>query len=217
MPNKTITFGADLLPNSTSLEYNLGNSTQLWKIYGSLSGQASAASVSSTTNAVSIYSDTAGTFSHVSSSNGALYATTSNGSVTFGILPIAQGGTGATSITANRILQVTGTSLTATGHYVSTTAIAVNTTTAQTENFYVNGTAKITTGFQYSGIGTATNNSYTEIWFNDSASTGKPVINSNFTYNPSVGHIRVGNGYEINQNVTMQWNATDNSLDFIFA
>lgn len=28
MANKTITFGADLLPNSTAGSYNLGNSTQ---------------------------------------------------------------------------------------------------------------------------------------------------------------------------------------------
>ena len=34
MANKTITFGADLLPNSTAGSYNLGNSTQKWQING---------------------------------------------------------------------------------------------------------------------------------------------------------------------------------------
>ena len=34
MANKTITFGADLLPNSTSSSYSLGNSTKKWQING---------------------------------------------------------------------------------------------------------------------------------------------------------------------------------------
>lgn len=40
MPNKTITFGADLLP-VTSNSYNLGDSTHIWNIYGDLTGSAS--------------------------------------------------------------------------------------------------------------------------------------------------------------------------------
>lgn len=41
MANKTITFGADLLPNSTSLEYNLGSADKQWNIFGDLAGTAS--------------------------------------------------------------------------------------------------------------------------------------------------------------------------------
>lgn len=37
MPNKTITFGADLLPNS-DLDFNLGDSTHKWKINGVIAG-----------------------------------------------------------------------------------------------------------------------------------------------------------------------------------
>ena len=38
MPNKTITFGADLLPNSTEMNYSLGDSTHKWKINGVVVG-----------------------------------------------------------------------------------------------------------------------------------------------------------------------------------
>lgn len=102
MPNKTITFGADLLPVE-SLTYNLGSSDKQWNIYGTLTGNAqsaSAANITSTTNAISIYTDAEGTFGSVTSASGALYATTANGSLTFGILPVAQGGSGTSSMTA---------------------------------------------------------------------------------------------------------------------
>lgn len=101
MPNAYINFGIDLLP-ATSNSYNLGSSSQKWNIYGTLTGNASTATganITSTTNAISIYSNTTGTFSSVASKNGALYATTANGTVTFGTLPVAQGGTNATSVT----------------------------------------------------------------------------------------------------------------------
>ena len=35
---KSITFGADLLPNSTALEYSLGDATHKWKINGVIAG-----------------------------------------------------------------------------------------------------------------------------------------------------------------------------------
>lgn len=38
MPNQTITFGVDLLPNSTNLDYSLGDSTHQWKINGVVVG-----------------------------------------------------------------------------------------------------------------------------------------------------------------------------------
>ena len=38
MANKTMTFGADLIPNSTTKQYNLGSSTNKWNIYGDWKG-----------------------------------------------------------------------------------------------------------------------------------------------------------------------------------
>lgn len=49
-------------------------------------------------NAIATYSDANGTLSTKSTASGAAYATATNGALTFGTLPVAQGGTGATSI-----------------------------------------------------------------------------------------------------------------------
>ena len=49
-------------------------------------------------NAIAIYSDANGTLSTKSTASGAAYATATNGALTFGTLPVAQGGTGATSL-----------------------------------------------------------------------------------------------------------------------
>lgn len=38
MANKTMTFGADLIPNSTTKQYSLGSSTNKWNIYGDWKG-----------------------------------------------------------------------------------------------------------------------------------------------------------------------------------
>lgn len=54
------------------------------------------AALSSTANAIIRYSSNSAKFSSTATKNGALYATSSNGSPQFGTLPIAQGGTGAT-------------------------------------------------------------------------------------------------------------------------
>ena len=54
--------------------------------------------LTTTANAIAIYSDTSGTFSTKATASGAAYATATNGALTFGTLPVAQGGTGVTSI-----------------------------------------------------------------------------------------------------------------------
>lgn len=59
--------------------------------------KTSAANLTTTVNAVAYYTDTTGTFGTKASANGALYATSANGTLNWGTLPIAQGGTGATS------------------------------------------------------------------------------------------------------------------------
>lgn len=59
---------------------------------------ADAANLTTTTNAVAYYTNTTGTFGSKASANGALYATATNGTLQWGTLPVAQGGTGCTSI-----------------------------------------------------------------------------------------------------------------------
>ena len=70
------------------------------------------ANITTTANAVAYYTDTAGTFGSKASANGALYATSANGALNWGTLPVAQGGTGATSFTANSVI-ISGSSTTA--------------------------------------------------------------------------------------------------------
>ena len=59
--------------------------------------KAISANLTSTTNAVAYYTDTTGKFGSKASANGTLYATSANGALQWGTLPIAQGGTGKTS------------------------------------------------------------------------------------------------------------------------
>jgi len=62
-----------------------------------LAGKAKAANITTTNHAVAVYTDTAGGFGTVQTKSGAAYATSTNGALTFGTLPLAQGGTGKTS------------------------------------------------------------------------------------------------------------------------
>ena len=59
--------------------------------------KANAANITTTKNSIAIYTDTAGTFNYISTANGAAYATGSEKFLTFGTLPVAQGGTGLTA------------------------------------------------------------------------------------------------------------------------
>ena len=60
-------------------------------------GSASSANITTTANAVAYYTNTTGSFGSKASANGALYATSANGALNWGTLPIAQGGTGKTT------------------------------------------------------------------------------------------------------------------------
>ena len=62
-------------------------------------------------------------------------------------------------------------------------------TTINSTNLTITGTS----GFNYSGIETATESKIRPIWFADSSSNGKPVINTNFTYNPATQTLSVAN------------------------
>ena len=61
--------------------------------------------------------------------------------------------------------------------------------TINTTNLNVTGAS----GFNYSGIETATGDSSRPVWFAHASANGKPVINTNFTYNPSTQTLTVAN------------------------
>lgn len=83
----------------------------------------------------------------------------------------------------------------------STTKSGIVTTDAQS----FNGTKTFTTinstnltvtgsnGFNYSSIGAGTANIARPVWFADNSGNGKPVVNTNFTYNPATQTLKVAN------------------------
>lgn len=62
-------------------------------------------------------------------------------------------------------------------------------TTINSTNLTVSGS----NGFNYSGIEIATESKARPVWFADSSGNGKPVINTNFTYNPATQTLSVAN------------------------
>lgn len=66
--------------------------------------KATKANLTTTANAVAYFTNTEGTFGTKSSANGALYATSANGTLNWGTLPVAQGGTGAVSFASKGLL-----------------------------------------------------------------------------------------------------------------
>ena len=80
------------------------------------------ANITTTTNAVAYYTDTAGTFGSKASANGVLYATAANGTLNWGTLPIAQGGTGATTAANARTNLELGSAAT----YTASTSVGNN-------------------------------------------------------------------------------------------
>ena len=66
--------------------------------------KATAANITTNTNAVAIYTNTTGTFGNVRSASGAFYSTGQDVAPKFGTLPVAQGGTGATTISAYAVV-----------------------------------------------------------------------------------------------------------------
>ena len=83
----------------------------------------------------------------IAPASGALYATSATDLPSFGTLPIAQGGTGRTSHTANRLVRTNGdaTAIVGGDHYADASHIGVNTTTIPNDangnpyQFYVTG------------------------------------------------------------------------------
>ena len=83
----------------------------------------------------------------------------------------------------------------------STTKSGIVTTDAQsfggTKTFATINSTNLTvtgsSGFNYSGIETATESKARPIWFADNSGNGKPVVNINFTYNPATQTLSVAN------------------------
>lgn len=62
-------------------------------------------------------------------------------------------------------------------------------TTIKSINLTITGDS----GFNYSGIGPGTVDAVRPVWFADNSSNGKPVVNTNFTYNPATQTLSVAN------------------------
>lgn len=91
------------------------------------------------TSSTTLFAPTsAGTSGYILKSNG------SGAPTWLQTLPVANGGTGNTAMTTNRLVwSESASKLTAGYHYASSTKVAINSTSAPTETFYVNGAAKI--------------------------------------------------------------------------
>ena len=132
------TFGSSVSINSLSVidMTCTGSASFTNGLTGNLTGNATSATkadLTTTTNAVAYYTDAAGTFGSKASANGALYATSANGTLTFGTLPAAQGGTGKTTLkdACNALINAldTGSSNLTSNDYVITQYVGGGTTT----------------------------------------------------------------------------------------
>ena len=118
-------------PKTTNPGIHFSKSTITATLNGN-ANTATAANLTSTANAVAYYTNTTGTFGSKASANGALYATSANGALQWGTLPIAQGGTGVVSFTKNQVIlsdNTNGTTgLTSRAYSDSTSAEALSNT-----------------------------------------------------------------------------------------
>ena len=133
---KTNVFEAPTASSGTT--YGTGSANNVLisngtSIYWGVAPKVTAANLTTSANAVAYYTDTAGTFGSKASANGALYATTANGALQWGTLPVAQGGTGKTTVVdaANYFLNslTTGTSTPVDADYYISQYVGGGTTT----------------------------------------------------------------------------------------
>lgn len=210
---KTITFATDLLPQENNTYY-LGSTTQQWNIYGNLANT----------------------------------------------LPVAQGGTGSTSFTANSIIisgSTTTSALTTRAITNNTSAAAIITgTSIPTMNTLYYGLPQINNSKNYnstSGIyapttsGTATyiltasGGTAAPVWQGGLTLSGTAAASWKATFNgtttatsTTVAAVTIAGGlgvadkayignethapkFVVDSHVTLQWNSSDSSLDFVFA
>ncbi len=136
----------------------------------------------------SIYAPTtSGTNTYILKSNG------ENASPTWiQAVPVANGGTGKTQWTINRLIYASASNtLSTSSHYINGSKIAINSTSAPTENLYVNGSAKI--------LGTTT---LGDAYADTITLNGKVILVNNRTYgtlnpnnNTSLGTATTGQVY----------------------
>ena len=180
------------------------NKAEKWMIYADTDGnvtvngnaatssKTNAANITTTTNAIAYYTNTAGTFGSKASANGVLYATSANGALNWGTLPIAQGGTGATTAESARTKLGLGTAATAS----TTTTIASG------------GTGLPTAGTVYTYVANAINgasNTYVTI------ATDQTITANQKTFE---GAIRWGSASKYG---AVNYNSTLDALVFSFA
>ena len=156
-------------------------------VYWGYPTAGSQANLVTTANSVAYFTNTTGTFAAKPSANGVLYATSANGALQWGILPIAQGGTGKTSArdAANVLLNglETGASTPVDADYYISQYVGGGTTTTTYHRrpmsalwSYIDGkiTAnRITTATQY---GVAYYSSTTKITSTAAGTAGYPLI-----------------------------------------
>lgn len=120
-----------------------------------VAGKADAANITTTNNAVAIYTNTAGAFGTIQSKAGAFYATATNVKPVFGTLPAAYGGTGKTTLVdgANAFINAltSGTSVPVDNDYYIAQWVNGGTNTA----IYVRRTHNALWGYIENKIGSA--------------------------------------------------------------
>lgn len=150
---KSITFGADLLPNEDNI-YNLGTTNQTWKIFGTLTGTAT-----SWASATTVYVNLASSGTNSTLQGGESSAVTLK---VDGTLGTGNGGLGNNSFTKNRLLYTeSATKISSTTSiYASTDAITINgtSTPANSGKFQVKGTSTMQHIYPESDAGTTAYN-----------------------------------------------------------
>lgn len=159
---------------------------------------ANKANITTTENAIAYYSDNTGTFASKASANGALYATSNNGALTWGTLPVAQGGTGKSSFTANSLI-MSGTTTTAA---LTTRAISTSITTDDSTKIPTEGAVKTYVDNQIATLQDTVQDGYVTIAGNAQQVTGRKTFSNlagasfkpaegsescNISYNQSLG------------------------------
>lgn len=167
------------------------------------SQKTAAANITTTTNAIAYYTNTTGTFGSKASANGALYATSANGTLQWGTLPVTQGGTGQTSI-ANIQAGKDGSGNTITSTYL-TKAVGVTAVTWDNTNKKLMQT-----------INGSTTDIVIPYWAN-------LKLNNAASYNitPEMATIKLNGNTSASaastKNVTLQYDASLEVLNFVFA
>ena len=170
------------------------------------------ANITTTANAIAYYTDTAGTFGSKASANGALYATSANGALNWGTLPVAQGGTGATSFTANSVI-ISGSSSTAALTTRAITNITDGAVTASTDLI----TANSLVAHVANKIAAASNTYVTLNTAQTLTTNGTKTYLGLQTYGSSGLNLGTTSGSSVTSKANMKYDSTLDAIVFSFA